>query len=147
MDYREFAEVTLHQDWHACQTHFDGRRLFALTTRGLQRHDAPAYRENDVFVFGPESRGLPQPLIDALPVELAYVDKGVVPVLLAQPIYKWGDVGVRTIVEKLHDKKDPPQPIIQMDLVRVTKANLGQWARQLKDWGFTDVPDAYLQLP
>ena len=84
--------------------------------------------------------------VDALPVELAYVDKGVVPVLLAQPIYKWGEVGVRTIVEKLHDKKDPPQPIIQMDLVRVTKANLGQWARQLKDWGFTDVPDAYLKM-
>ena len=28
-----------------------------------------AYRENDVFVFGPESRGLPQALIDALPAE------------------------------------------------------------------------------
>ncbi len=69
MDYREFAEVIQHEDWRACQTHFDGRRLFAVTTRGLQRHDAPAYRENDVFVFGPESRGLPQPLIDALPAE------------------------------------------------------------------------------
>ena len=84
--------------------------------------------------------------VDALPVELAYVEKGVVPVLLAQPIYKWGDVGVRTIVDKLHDKKDPPQPIIQMDLVRVSKESLGQWARQLKDWGFTDVPPAYLKM-
>ena len=69
MDYREFAEVIQHEDWHACQAHFDGRRLFAVTTRGSQRHDAPAYRENDVFVFGPESRGLPQPLIDALPAK------------------------------------------------------------------------------
>jgi hypothetical protein len=32
-----------------------------------------------------------------------------------------------------------------MDLVRVTKDNLGEWARQLKAWGFTDVPDEYLK--
>jgi tRNA (cytidine/uridine-2'-O-)-methyltransferase len=69
MDYREFADVTLHEDWSACQAHFAGRRLFAVTTRGSQRHDRPAYRENDVFVFGPESRGLPQALIDSFPTE------------------------------------------------------------------------------
>jgi tRNA (cytidine/uridine-2'-O-)-methyltransferase len=69
MDYREFADVTVHEDWSACQTHFTGRRLFAVTTRGSQRYDTVAYRENDVFIFGPESRGLPQALIDALPAE------------------------------------------------------------------------------
>ncbi len=69
MDYREFADVTVHADWPACQAHFAGRRLFAVTTRGSQRYDTVAYRENDVFVFGPESRGLPQALIDALPSE------------------------------------------------------------------------------
>ena len=69
MDYREFADVTVHEDWYACVKRFDGRRLFAVTTRATQRHDQPAYRENDVFVFGPESRGLPQALIDALPAE------------------------------------------------------------------------------
>ena len=69
MDYREFADVTVHEDWHACQAYFAGRRLFAVSTRGSQRYDKPAYRENDVFLLGPESRGLPQMLIDALPVE------------------------------------------------------------------------------
>jgi hypothetical protein len=33
-----------------------------------------------------------------------------------------------------------------MALVRVSKDNLGTWARQLRDWGFTDVPAAYLAL-
>ena len=33
-----------------------------------------------------------------------------------------------------------------MDLIRVDKASLGQWARQLKEWGFTDVPEAYTKL-
>ena len=67
MDYREFADVTVHDDWRACETHFAGRRLYAVTTRGTQRYDTVAYQENDVFLFGPESRGLPQALIDALP--------------------------------------------------------------------------------
>jgi ribose transport system substrate-binding protein len=84
--------------------------------------------------------------VDALPVELAYVEKGVVPVLLAQPVYKWGEVGVRTIFEKVHNKKDPAAAIIPMELVRVSKENLGAWARQLKDWGFTDVNPTHLAL-
>lgn len=84
--------------------------------------------------------------VDALPAQLAYVDKGIAPVLLAQPVYQWGYVGVKTIVDKLHLKKDVP-PIIPMELVRVSKDNLGTWARQLRDWGFTDVPQQYLELP
>jgi ribose transport system substrate-binding protein len=83
--------------------------------------------------------------VDALPSELAYVDRGVVPVLLAQPVYKWGYVGVQTVVDKVHFKKDVPQ-IIPMELVRVTKANLGEWARQLQTWGFTDVDPKYLKM-
>jgi ribose transport system substrate-binding protein len=83
--------------------------------------------------------------VDALPVELAYVERGVVPVLLAQSVYKWGYVGVQTIVDKVHFKKDVPQ-IIPMELVRVTKTNLGEWARQLKAWGFTDVDPKYLRM-
>lgn len=67
MDYREFADVKIHDDWNACAAHFTSRRLYAVTTRGTQRYDAVRYAQDDVFVFGPESRGLPQPLIDALP--------------------------------------------------------------------------------
>ena len=83
--------------------------------------------------------------VDALGSELVYVDKGIAPVLLAQSVYQWGYVGVNTIVDKVINKKDVPT-IIPMDLVRVTKDNLGEWARQLKAWGFTDVPDAYLKM-
>ena len=84
--------------------------------------------------------------VDALPAELAYVEKGLAPVLLAQPTYNWGYVSVEKIVDKVHLKQDVPQ-IIPMELVRVSKENLGTWARQLKTWGFTDVPDAYLKMP
>ena len=82
--------------------------------------------------------------VDALPAQLAYVERGIAPVLLAQPVYQWGYVGVQTIVDKLHLGKEIPE-IIPMELVRVTKDNLGEWARQLQAWGFSDVPASYLQ--
>jgi ribose transport system substrate-binding protein len=84
--------------------------------------------------------------VDALPAELPYVEKGLAPVLLAQPTYKWGYVSVNTIFEKVQLKQDGPA-IMPMDLVRVSKENLGTWARQLKDWGFTDVDEKYLKMP
>jgi ribose transport system substrate-binding protein len=82
--------------------------------------------------------------VDALPEQLAYVDKGVAPVLLAQSVYLWGSVGVTTIIDKIHFKKEVPQSI-PMELVKVTKANLNDWGKQLKAWGFTNVPAAYLK--
>jgi ribose transport system substrate-binding protein len=84
--------------------------------------------------------------IDALPAELAYVQNGLAPVLLAQSTYDWGHDAVRTIIDKVQLKKNVP-PIIPMELFRVSSDNLGTWARQLKRWGFTDVPEKYLSLP
>jgi ribose transport system substrate-binding protein len=63
----------------------------------------------------------------------------------AQPVFMWGHVSVNKIVEKVHLKQDVPE-IIPMELVRVTKENLGAWARQLKEWQFTDVQEEYLKL-
>ena len=84
--------------------------------------------------------------IDALPAQLAYVDKGLAPVLFAQPTYSWGYVSVKTIFDHVYKKQDVPAHV-QMDLVRVAKENLGTWARQLKDWGFSDVDPKFLALP
>jgi ribose transport system substrate-binding protein len=83
--------------------------------------------------------------VDALPPELPYVEKGLAPVLLAQSSYLWGNVGVTKIVDKLYYKKDVPE-IVSMDPVRVTIETLGSWARQLRQWGFPDVPEEYLKL-
>jgi tRNA (cytidine/uridine-2'-O-)-methyltransferase len=64
LDYCDFAAVTLHDDWGACRAHFRDRRLFAVTTRGSSRYDAIGYQTGDVFVFGPETRGLPQAVLN-----------------------------------------------------------------------------------
>ncbi len=65
LDYHDLACLTVHRDWDHCRVHLDGRRFFALSTRGTRRHDAVAYEEGDVLVFGPESRGLPQALLES----------------------------------------------------------------------------------
>lgn len=63
MDYRDRAGITLHRTWAACREALAGHRLFAVTTRGDCRYDTPAYRAGDGFVFGPESRGLPDEVL------------------------------------------------------------------------------------
>ena len=83
--------------------------------------------------------------VNALPAQLAFVESGLAPVLLALPTYNWGYVSVQRIVDKVHLKQDVPTIIPPMEAVRVTKDNLGTWARQLKTWG-ASVPDRYLKL-
>lgn len=83
--------------------------------------------------------------VDALPVQLPYVEKGLAPVLLAQPTFKWGKVCVEKIVDKVYLNK--PVPVLNpMKLIRVSKDNLGGWARQLRAWGYEGVPKEYLIL-
>ena len=83
--------------------------------------------------------------VDALPAELIYVEKDIAPVLLAQPTYLWGYVSVEKIVDKIYLNKEVPE-FNQMDLVVVNKETLGSWARQLKEWGFEDVPQKYIDM-
>jgi len=67
LDYHSLAHVTVHPDWAACRARFVGRRMFALSTRGSERYDRVAYAENDVLLFGPETRGLPDAVLEELP--------------------------------------------------------------------------------
>ena len=69
LDYREFARVCTHPSLEACLQALGHPRVFALSTRGTTRYDTPGYKEGDAFVLGPETRGLPQTLLDALPAE------------------------------------------------------------------------------
>jgi tRNA (cytidine/uridine-2'-O-)-methyltransferase len=67
LDYREYADVRVHADWAAACARLEGRRIYALSTRGCHRlHDA-RFLPGDVFLFGPETRGLPAEILEALP--------------------------------------------------------------------------------
>ncbi|MCJ7589899.1 MAG: tRNA (cytidine(34)-2'-O)-methyltransferase [Woeseiaceae bacterium] len=69
LDYREFATVSTHKSLQVCLDILGGPRVFALSTRSRTRHDAPQYRAGDAFLFGPETRGLPQDILESVPPE------------------------------------------------------------------------------
>lgn len=67
LDYHEWARVRVHRDWDAFIEAVSPRRVFAVSTRGRTGYHEPAYGPGDALVFGPETRGLPQTMLDALP--------------------------------------------------------------------------------
>ena len=67
LDYHEFAKLTVHENFEDCLKALEGRRTFALTTKGSTRPDEVSFREGDVLLFGPETRGLPAEVLDSLP--------------------------------------------------------------------------------
>ena len=69
LDYHEYVDLREHHDWAACCSHFAGRRMFAFSTRGTRRPSDIAFARDDVLVFGPESRGLPAPLLESFRAE------------------------------------------------------------------------------
>lgn len=64
LDYHEYANLQVHENWQACKLALAGKRMFALTTKGSTRHTDLSFQAGDVFVFGPETRGLPQEIRD-----------------------------------------------------------------------------------
>lgn len=66
LDYHEYAELTVHDSLEAFLGAVPGTRLYACSTRGGRRHTEPRYASGDSFLFGPETAGLPEPVL-ALP--------------------------------------------------------------------------------
>jgi tRNA (cytidine/uridine-2'-O-)-methyltransferase len=69
LDYHEFAAITVHDTWAECLRGFKDRRMFAVSARGTRRYDANHYAGGDVFLFGPESAGLPLDVLEGFSQE------------------------------------------------------------------------------
>jgi len=67
LDYHEFATLAVHDDLEAFVAEARPARLFALSTRADALYTNVQFGTDDAVVFGPETRGLPQSLLDALP--------------------------------------------------------------------------------
>ncbi|AHF73315.1 tRNA (cytosine34-2'-O-)-methyltransferase [Candidatus Sodalis pierantonius str. SOPE] len=65
LDYHEFAAIQHYRDYAAFLAQ---AWLFALTTKGQPAHSAVSYQAGDYLMFGPETRGLPPSILDALPM-------------------------------------------------------------------------------
>jgi tRNA (cytidine/uridine-2'-O-)-methyltransferase len=60
LDYHEYANLQIHENWSACKQIFASHRMFAITTKGSANYTETQFKSGDVFVFGPETRGLPE---------------------------------------------------------------------------------------
>ena len=69
LDYREFVDL---KTWPSLKQFIDDvqpGRVFACSTKGKMYYSDARYEKNDALVFGPETRGLPQEVLDSLPPE------------------------------------------------------------------------------
>jgi tRNA (cytidine/uridine-2'-O-)-methyltransferase len=66
LDYHDLAEVKIHADLDACLGALAGARVFAVETGGRICYSNLEYRDGDAFVFGPETRGLPEAVQDRI---------------------------------------------------------------------------------
>jgi len=69
LDYQEFAQVKCYADLASCLTALNQPRLFAFSTKGRHSYAEVEYQAGDAFIFGPETRGLPDWLRDSIPAE------------------------------------------------------------------------------
>jgi len=68
LDYHELAEVRVHRDWDACRAALgDARRMYAFSTRAQRLHADVRFEPEDVLVFGAETAGLPQWMLESFP--------------------------------------------------------------------------------
>ena len=66
LDYREWASVEVYESLDDFNDLTRPERIWALSTRGSRSYSDVCYQAGDVFLFGPETRGLPQSLLGTL---------------------------------------------------------------------------------
>lgn len=70
LDYHEFARVQEYADLQEFEERAATRRVLAFTTRGEHCLYRTTFADGDALLFGPETRGLPKPVLERIPVHL-----------------------------------------------------------------------------
>ncbi len=70
LDYREYASVRVHADWPSCCRVLHKDRLFALSTKAANSVFETRFQENDAFVFGSETAGLPAGILETFRIDM-----------------------------------------------------------------------------
>lgn len=69
LDYHEMANVHRYADYSSFLSAMGGRRILACTTKGSRPHDQLEYQSDDVLLFGSETSGLPDEVLNAIAAE------------------------------------------------------------------------------
>lgn len=67
LDYHDISKVTRHADYWAFIDAVKPERVFAITTKGTQHYTQIKFQENDVLLFGSETDGLPDAVMESIP--------------------------------------------------------------------------------
>ncbi len=69
LDYHDLTHVTRHKDYASFLIAVTGRRILACTTKGSRPHSQLDYQAGDVLLFGSETHGLPDEVMQSIPIE------------------------------------------------------------------------------
>jgi tRNA (cytidine/uridine-2'-O-)-methyltransferase len=66
LDYHEWADMRVYPALDDCLRAFAPERVFAFTTKAQRCYTEPLYASGDALLFGPETRGLPDAVLQKL---------------------------------------------------------------------------------
>jgi tRNA (cytidine/uridine-2'-O-)-methyltransferase len=69
LDYHEYASLHRHPDLASCLQAIGGERVIAFSTKASCAFGDFQFQRGDIFLFGPESRGLPLEVLESIPPE------------------------------------------------------------------------------
>jgi tRNA (cytidine/uridine-2'-O-)-methyltransferase len=69
LDYLEYSEIRTHESWQEFLETCAPERIFAFSTKAESVHSEAEYKPDDYFLFGPETRGLPDEIRNAKEID------------------------------------------------------------------------------
>ena len=69
LDYSDLSNVTRHANYQDFVKQMQGHRILACTTKGSRPHDQIEYKKGDVLLFGSETAGLPDDVMESIALE------------------------------------------------------------------------------
>jgi tRNA (cytidine/uridine-2'-O-)-methyltransferase len=66
LDYHEWAEMAVYDSLEACLAAAQPQTVYAFSTRARQNYAEVSFREGDLLLFGPETRGLPEEVLNSV---------------------------------------------------------------------------------
>ena len=66
LDYREFADLQVHDSLDQCLDALERPRLLAISTHGTTLYSDCRFEPGDALLLGPETRGLPDALLQSM---------------------------------------------------------------------------------
>ena len=63
LDYWPFVKLEVHESLEEFLHSYEGRRMYLATTKGVHRHTDVQFQDEDMILFGRETKGLPKDFI------------------------------------------------------------------------------------